>query len=84
MVAGRGDGNARALVQPVITSLLSDELAVRADTAPDEPQVLLLRPGTLAHLKKMRSVEMRGAAAEAAQATVPSRSSKPKTGRGRF
>lgn len=77
------DGNARALVQPVITSLLSDELAVRADTAPDEPQVLLLRPGTLLHLKKMRSIEMRGAAAEAAEATIPSRS-KPKTGRGRF
>jgi hypothetical protein len=58
------EGNERAMVQQVLLKLLSEELAVRADTDPDEPEVLLLRKGAIERLKQWRADEMRGTVVE--------------------
>lgn len=65
------EGNDRALVQPVLLRLLSEELAVRGDTMPGEPEVLLLRRGAVESLKQWRSEELRGAAEETRPPTAP-------------
>lgn len=77
------DGNERTMMQPILTYLLSEELAEMAETPEDAPQVLLLHKGGMQRLKAMKTETLRGAAAEAEQAPL-SFQSRPGDARGRF
>lgn len=78
------EGNQRTLVQPIITSLLSDELADVAETEPGEPQVLLFRMGALATLKRRRASELKEAVQEVAVQTTRGKSPRSSQGRSRW
>jgi predicted nucleic acid-binding Zn-ribbon protein len=73
------EGNDRALVQPVLLRLLSAELAMRSDTMPGAPEVMLLRRGSMERLKQWRTEELRGVAEEVRPMTAPSRANRRRT-----